>query len=89
VAYRVEIAESASKSIAKLHAQVALRVRKAIRDLAENPRPHGVTKLQAEDAYRIRVGDYRIVHTISDRLVLVTVIRLGHRRDIYMKRSNR
>jgi mRNA interferase RelE/StbE len=89
VAYRVEIAEPAAKSIAKLHSQVALRVRNAILGLAENPRPHGVKKLQGENAYRLRVGDYRIVYTINDRLVLVIVIRVGHRSDIYMRRSDR
>jgi mRNA interferase RelE/StbE len=89
VAYRVEIAESAAKSIAKLHSQVALRVRNAILGLTENPRPHGVKKLQGENAYRLRVGDYRIVYTINDRLVLVIVIRIGHRSDIYMRRMDR
>jgi mRNA interferase RelE/StbE len=87
VAYRVEIAETAAKSIAKLHSQVALRVRNAILGLAENPRPHGVKKLQGEDAYRLRVGDYRIVYMIDDRRVLVIVIRVGHRSDIYMRRT--
>jgi mRNA interferase RelE/StbE len=89
VAYRVEIAESAAKSIARLHPQVALRVRNAILGLAENPRPHGVKKLRGENAYRIRVGDYRIVYAVNDRLVLVIVIRVGHRGDIYMRRTDR
>jgi mRNA interferase RelE/StbE len=89
VAYRVEIAESASKSITKLHSQVALRVRNAILSLAQNPRPHGVKKLQGENAYRLRVGDYRIVYTINDRHVLVIIIRVGHRRDIYMRRTDK
>jgi mRNA interferase RelE/StbE len=89
VAYRVEIAEPAAKSIAKLHSQVALRVRNAILGLAENPRPYGVKKLQGENAYRLRVGDYRIIYTINDRLVRVIVIRVGHRSDVYMRRKDR
>lgn len=89
MAYRVEIAESAAKSIAKLQPQVALRVRNAILGLEENPRPHGVKKLRGESAYRIRVGDYRVVYTIDDNVVLVIVIRVGHRRDVYMRRTDR
>jgi mRNA interferase RelE/StbE len=89
VAYRVEIAEPAAKSIAKLHSQVALRVRNAILGLAESPRPQGVKKLQGENAYRLRVGDYRIVYTINDRLVLVIVIRVGHRSEIYRRKTDR
>jgi mRNA interferase RelE/StbE len=89
VAYRVEIAETAAKSIAKLQPQVALRVRSAILGLAENPRPHSVKKLRSENAYRIRVGDYRVVYTINDCVVLVIVIRVGHRRDIYIRRTDR
>jgi mRNA interferase RelE/StbE len=89
VAYRVEIAETAAKSIAKLQPQVALRVRNAILGLAENPHPHSVKKMRGENAYRIRVGDYRVVYTINDRVVLVIVIRVVHRRDIYMRRTDR
>jgi mRNA interferase RelE/StbE len=89
VAYRVEIAETAAKSIAKLQPQVALRVRNVILDLAENLRPHSVKKLRGENAYRIRVGDYRVVYTINDRVVLVIVIRVGLRRDVYIRRTNR
>jgi mRNA interferase RelE/StbE len=89
VAYPVEIAETAAKSIAKLQPQVALRAKNAILDLAEDPRPHSVKKLRGENAYRIRVGDYRIVYTITDRVVLVIVIRVGHRRDIYLRRTNK
>jgi len=89
VAYRVEIAETAAKSIAKLQPQVALRIRNAILGLAENPRPHSVKKLRGENAYRLRVGDYRVVYTINDRVVLVIIIRVGHRRDIYLRRTKR
>ena len=85
----MEIAETAAKSIAKLQPRVALRVRNAILGLAENPRPHSVKMLRGENAYCIRVADYRVVYTINDRVVLVIVIRVGHRRDIYMRRTDR
>ncbi len=51
--------------------------------LAENPRPTGCIKLTGMEAYRIRVGDYRIVYEITDRVLIVTVIDVGHRREVY------
>jgi mRNA interferase RelE/StbE len=59
----------------------------AIADLAETPRPDGVRKIVgSEDAYRIRVGDYRIVYKIVDRVLTVFVVRVGHRKDVYRDR---
>ena len=54
--------------------------------LADNPRPPGSIKLKGEDSYRIRVGDYRIIYTIQDDRLIVLVIEVGHRRDIYRRR---
>lgn len=51
--------------------------------LGNDPRPHGAIKLTVSDAYRIRQGDYRIIYSIQDQLCLVTVIRIGNRRDVY------
>ena len=60
------------------------RILQSIRELADEPRPHGSTKLAgASDAYRIRVGDYRVLYTVDDAVVRVLVIRVGHRRDVY------
>jgi len=61
----------------------AARVRAAIAALAENPRPQGCIKLTDRDGWRIRVGSYRVIYEISDGQLLVTVIRVGNRRDIY------
>lgn len=56
----------------------------AIRALADDARPHGVRKLEgADDLYRLRVGDYRIIYRISDGLQRVTVVRIRHRGDVY------
>lgn len=56
----------------------------AIDDLANDPRPTGCVKLAGEEAlYRVRVGDYRILYQIHDRALLVVVIEIGHRREIY------
>ena len=58
----------------------------AMDSLATNPRPHGVVKLSGQDAYRLRAGDYRIVYEIHDRILLVVVLDVGHRREVYRKR---
>ena len=82
--YRVEIARRALKSLAALPRPEQQRVRAAIDLLSDNPRPPGCTKLTGEDdAYRVRVGAYRIVYEVLDVRLLIHVIRVGHRRDVY------
>mgnify|MGYP001146854820 CR=1 FL=1 len=51
--------------------------------LAEDPRPPAARKLQGRDGYRVRVGDYRILYTIDDGVLLVVIVTVGHRRDVY------
>lgn len=51
--------------------------------LAQNPRPPGARALQGRPGIRVRVGDYRIIYTIEDDVLVVVVVRLGHRRDVY------
>jgi len=81
--YRVVVARSAEKEIERLPRTVRVRVVEKILALAGNPRPHGSQKLTAEDKYRIRQGDYRIVYTIQDDILTVTVVRAAHRGDVY------
>jgi mRNA interferase RelE/StbE len=82
--YSVQFAPSAGRDLAALDKPVQRRVAARIDALAENPRPAGVTKLQGEaNAWRIRVGDYRILYTIEDRRLVVLVIKIGHRREVY------
>lgn len=84
MAYRVEFRPRADKQLQALPRSVQLRVVAALTRLEDDPRPHGVRKLKgADDFYRIRVGDYRVVYQIHDDRLLVLVIRIGHRRDIY------
>ena len=73
------------KAIRKMHPQIARRVMTAIEGLADDPRPSGVTALKGQDAFRIRVADYRVVYTINDNELTVVVIRAGHRREIYRR----
>ena len=87
MAYRVEVKKSAVKEIAALPKRDQRRVVRAIDALADDPRPEGVRKLTgAEDAYRIRVGDYRIIYQIADEVLTVLVVRVGHRKDIYRRK---
>jgi mRNA interferase RelE/StbE len=83
VKYRVEINKKARKSLDKLSDFIVAPVLSAINDLAENPRPQGYRKLKGRKGYRIRVGDYRVIYEIFDHVLLIEVVDLGHRKDIY------
>jgi len=85
--YSVEIARRAIKSIARLPRKEQQWVRAAIDLLADNPRPPGGDAVAGEDSvYRVRVGDYRIVYEIIDARLVIHVVRVGHRRDVYRDR---
>ena len=87
MAYQVLIKGSARKELAALSLPLQKRIDTRIRALSENPRPNGVTKLAGdENLYRIRVGDYRIIYQIQDKALLVLVIKIRHRREVYRKR---
>ena len=81
--YRIELRPAAVRTLRKLDPQVARRVRGAIALLAHDPRPPGARALQGRSGFRVRVGDYRIIYTVEDEVLLVVVVRLGHRRDVY------
>ncbi|MBC8105027.1 MAG: type II toxin-antitoxin system RelE/ParE family toxin [Anaerolineae bacterium] len=71
------------KQIGKLDGQVRRRIDTAILALGDNPRPPGSKKLVNVEAWRIRVGDWRVIYQINDKQLLVLVVRIGHRRDVY------
>ncbi len=81
--YKVRIERKAQKRLDKIHSPYYSKIRTAILDLGNNPRPKGCKKLKGRKAYRIRVADYRIIYEIIDDVLLVDVIDLGHRKDIY------
>ncbi|MCF8465699.1 MAG: type II toxin-antitoxin system RelE/ParE family toxin [Flavobacteriales bacterium] len=81
--YVVRVERKAQKKLAKISEPYYSKIKKAILALAENPRPTGCKQLSGRSGYRIRVADYRIIYEIVDDLLLVEVIELGHRRDIY------
>ena len=84
MAFRVEWKESTRKDLRRLPQAMVDRVIKAVESLAQNPFPHGVEKLSgAEQAYRIRLGDYRVVYEVVTELKLVEIQRVRHRKDVY------
>ncbi len=86
MAYSVHVVKSAKKELAALAKRDQRRIVKAIAALAEEPRPNGVRKMHgSEEAYRIRVGDYRIIYQIFDKKLVVRVIRVGNRKDVYRR----
>jgi mRNA interferase RelE/StbE len=83
--YTVLVERYAQKQIIKLDKKLIPVIKTAIAELADNPRPFGYKKLKGEEAYRIRVGDYRIIYEIDDNIILITVVSVGHRKNVYKK----
>ena len=81
--YTVLLSRKAKKQLDKLSDNIADPILEAIASLEGNPRPSGCKKLKDRDGYRIRVGDYRIIYGIFDSELIVDIIALGHRKDIY------
>jgi len=82
--YRIEWKASASKELKRLDRSVIVRIVEAIGRLAEEPLPHGCRKLKgSEDTYRIRVGDYRVVYEVAKNRLVVEIVRVRHRKDVY------
>jgi len=81
--YRVEVRPAALRALRKLDPKIRSRIEGAIVMLAEDPRPPASRPLTGRPAYRIRIGDYRVIYTIQDDLLVVVVVTLGHRRDVY------
>lgn len=79
MAYRVEVTPYALRQLSALPDDVQRRLRPRIDALADHPRPRGAEKLRGEaDIYRLRVGDYRILYTVQDEVLVVLVVRIGH-----------
>ncbi|WP_339621178.1 type II toxin-antitoxin system RelE/ParE family toxin [uncultured Salinibacterium sp.] len=85
MAYRIEVTPAAARALERVNHQHRDRIRGAIALLAQDPRPPGARALQGLPGFRVRIGDYRIVYTIQDDVLLVVVITLGHRRDVYTR----
>jgi mRNA interferase RelE/StbE len=82
--YRIEVSASAEKQLRKLQKSDQVRVVRAIGALAQQPRPRGCRRLQGYDGvFRLRVGSFRIIYSIEDRRLLIIILKLGRRKDIY------
>lgn len=82
--YTILYKRSASEELLQLPANIAHKVKTAIDSLSENPRPQGCKKLKGSvNEYRIRIGNYRVIYTISKTVLIVTIIKIAHRKDVY------
>jgi mRNA interferase RelE/StbE len=81
--YRIDIKKSAAKELEDIPRRDLRKIIERIRSLGKNPMPHGSEKLSGQERYRIRQGDYRIVYSIEDKDLLINIVKIGHRREIY------
>jgi len=83
MAHSTKYTQSAKKELNALSGDLQKRIVKAVKKLKDNPRPADCKKLKERDAYRVRVGDYRIIYEIYDNVFIVLVIKVAHRREVY------
>ena len=85
--YQILFTPRAKKELSKLPTDVRVRIIKALETLTENPISPGVTKLslKEENLYRIRVGDYRVIFSIENNKLIILVVKVGHRREVYRR----
>jgi mRNA interferase RelE/StbE len=81
--YRVEVRPAAWRALRNVDATIRPRIEGAVALLAEDPRPPASRPRRGRPGYRVRVGDYRIIYTVQDDVLLIVVVTLGHRRDVY------
>ena len=85
MSYHLHIERSAQKALTKIERADRIRLIEAIRALNDAPRPPGAIKLSGRDAWRIRVGAYRVIYEIQDDRLMILVIHVGHRREVYRR----
>ncbi len=81
--YKIVIKKSAAKEIEKIEKKDRIRIVEKIRTLAQDPHPAGSKKLSGQEKYRIRQGNYRILYQVIDTKLVINVVKVGHRRDVY------
>jgi len=81
--YRIVFKKSVAKDLGPIPKKDVQRILKRIDGLADDPRPAGAEKLSGDEKYRIRQGNYRILYAIEDDIITVTIVKVGHRRDVY------
>lgn len=83
--YRIELRPAAVRALKQVGHQDRDRIRGAIALLGEDPRPPGAKALRGRPGLRVRVGDYRIIYVVDDDVLVIVVVTLGHRRDVYSR----
>ena len=84
IPYEIEVSRTAARHLRRLETEDKRRISHAITRLAADPRPRGSRKLLGyDDVFRIRVGAYRVIYSIEDRRLIVVMLKLGHRREVY------
>jgi mRNA interferase RelE/StbE len=81
--YKIFVKKSAEKELRQIPAKDLSKVVEKLKSLAQNPRPHGVEKMEGGERYRLRQGDRRMIYLIDDAEKLVTVIKVGNRKEVY------
>ncbi len=82
--YRLEVKDQALKELSRVRPDVGRRLLQSIESLASDPRPRQSHKLsESRNSYRLRVGDYRVLYQVDDAASLVTIFKVGHRREVY------
>jgi mRNA interferase RelE/StbE len=81
--YEILVRKSVSKDLDQITKKNARRIVKAMRALSDDPRPPQSKKLTGEEKYRLRCGSYRIIYEIQDRQLIICIVRIRHRRDVY------
>lgn len=83
--YRIEVRPAAARALRKLDPAIQHRIQGVIALLAHDPRPPAARRLQGRPGFRVRTGDYRIIYTVTDDVLLVVVVTLGHRSEVYKR----
>ncbi len=81
--HRLKVISQAQKDLDAFHGKAFDKIKKKILILSANPRPFGAIKLTQEEGYRLRIGDYRILYRIDDKLKEVIIYRVKHRKEVY------
>ncbi len=81
--YSLRILPAAQKDLNRLHDKIFNKIKNEIISLVDNPRPYGALKLTNEDGYRIRIGDYRVLYRIDEKIKEIFIYRIKHRKEAY------
>lgn len=85
--YKLVFKKSVSRDLRPIPNNDVVRILQCMEELQENPRPAGSEKLSGQERYRVRQGVYRIIYEVADELLIVTVVKVGHRKHVYKRKT--